>query len=318
MHNSSTSTQGSEHHPSPADNTGTQVQPVSHRRVLHSDTLERLTTPAARHRDNSLQRPQAISLRTKRRIEYQEQQKAARQRELEQKREAERQRELEIEQQRQLEQEREAERQRELELARQRQLEQEREAERQRQIEEEHRRQREAARQRQIERERQREIARQQSHANETRQRENNQESEGLSLSDLMNLNTELTGLLEMIMSIDPGDLPGPRRLQVLALQMQLAAFEEAQLNYALELSMREAERQRPQPPKRVEMKEHLVSLTEWREEKECAICLSNFSYHEEGVIKLKCGHVFHRDCVSQWFEGHHTCPTCRADIDEG
>ena len=107
--------------------------------------------------------------------------------------------------------------------------------------------------------------------------------------------------------------------LEFVILQIQLMQLEQAQLHLALELSMREAEQAvRPEPPKRVIMKNHLVSLTECREGSECAICLSDFQYHEDGVISLKCGHLFHRECVAKWFEEHHTCPICRCDIDEG
>ena len=84
-----------------------------------------------------------------------------------------------------------------------------------------------------------------------------------------------------------------------------------------LEILRREAEPQ-PEPPKKVEMKEHVVSRTECSEGNECAICLCEFRYHEKGVISLKCGHVFHKDCVAKWFEAHHTCPICRTDIDDG
>ena len=48
---------------------------------------------------------------------------------------------------------------------------------------------------------------------------------------------------------------------------------------------------------------------------KECLICL------EEQVLgayacKLQCGHLFHRDCVSEWLEKHCTCPVCRFELE--
>ena len=96
-----------------------------------------------------------------------------------------------------------------------------------------------------------------------------------------------------------------------------LMQMEELQLEMELEILRREAEPQ-TEPPKKVEMKEHVVSRTECSEGNECAICLCEFRYHEKGVISLKCGHVFHKDCVAKWFEAHHTCPICRTDIDDG
>ena len=43
-----------------------------------------------------------------------------------------------------------------------------------------------------------------------------------------------------------------------------------------------------------------------------CGICLENTS----GKISClpKCGHVFHKDCVDQWFLINSKCPTCRKD----
>ena len=108
-----------------------------------------------------------------------------------------------------------------------------------------------------------------------------------------------------------------PSEIELMFILLQLQRLEAAQLELALELSRREAE-PRPEPPKKVDMKEHVVSRAECSDGTECSICLCEFQYHEKDVISLKCGHVFHKECVSKWFEAHHTCPTCRMDIDEG
>ncbi|EAL22091.1 hypothetical protein CNBC2290 [Cryptococcus deneoformans B-3501A] len=34
------------------------------------------------------------------------------------------------------------------------------------------------------------------------------------------------------------------------------------------------------------------------------------------GVKALPCNHLFHGDCLEPWFTTHHTCPTCRLDLD--
>lgn len=47
----------------------------------------------------------------------------------------------------------------------------------------------------------------------------------------------------------------------------------------------------------------------------ECAVCLSLF---EEGefVRKLKCKHIFHKDCLDQWLQQDWaTCPLCRSKV---
>jgi len=47
-----------------------------------------------------------------------------------------------------------------------------------------------------------------------------------------------------------------------------------------------------------------------------CSICLGDFK--EEIVIKLPiCNHLFHKECLREWLEGHKECPNCRADIKE-
>lgn len=46
-----------------------------------------------------------------------------------------------------------------------------------------------------------------------------------------------------------------------------------------------------------------------------CAICLDDFE-EKEMVIKLPCGHLFHKDCVFPWLtERQACCPLCKFDI---
>ena len=46
----------------------------------------------------------------------------------------------------------------------------------------------------------------------------------------------------------------------------------------------------------------------------ECGICRTEMDCDDESkVTELNCGHEFHTDCVSPWFEGNsNTCPYCR------
>ena len=54
----------------------------------------------------------------------------------------------------------------------------------------------------------------------------------------------------------------------------------------------------------------------------DCAICSEAFN-EGEGVACLSCGgdltlvraHVFHRECLAEWFRRHCTCPLCRAEL---
>ena len=43
-----------------------------------------------------------------------------------------------------------------------------------------------------------------------------------------------------------------------------------------------------------------------------CSICQENFTASAT-CVATKCGHVFHKVCVSQWITNSRTCPSCRA-----
>jgi len=45
-----------------------------------------------------------------------------------------------------------------------------------------------------------------------------------------------------------------------------------------------------------------------------CSICLEEFKYDEE-LKKLKCDHIFHKDCLEPWLNNNNKCPICRAII---
>eukprot|EP00035_Acanthoeca_spectabilis_P012834 m.233100 g.233100 ORF g.233100 m.233100 type:complete len:565 (-) comp15728_c0_seq14:1422-3116(-) len=45
-----------------------------------------------------------------------------------------------------------------------------------------------------------------------------------------------------------------------------------------------------------------------------CAVCIENFQEDSE-VRCLRCGHVFHKDCVDPWLVDHGTCPLCKTVI---
>jgi hypothetical protein len=44
-----------------------------------------------------------------------------------------------------------------------------------------------------------------------------------------------------------------------------------------------------------------------------CVVCLEPYRT-EDPVMRLYCGHLYHRECVSPWLNTNGACPTCRSD----
>ena len=62
--------------------------------------------------------------------------------------------------------------------------------------------------------------------------------------------------------------------------------------------------------------KEEVWSISnENNDASQCPICLENLEVNAR-IFRLPCDHVFHRECIIPWIEGHHErCPVCRAQI---
>ncbi|KAJ4957959.1 hypothetical protein NE237_025070 [Protea cynaroides] len=59
-------------------------------------------------------------------------------------------------------------------------------------------------------------------------------------------------------------------------------------------------------------------SVKDLRESKrglECAICLVEFQDNDEIRLIPVCNHVFHQNCIDEWFGNHTTCPLCRKSL---
>jgi hypothetical protein len=47
-------------------------------------------------------------------------------------------------------------------------------------------------------------------------------------------------------------------------------------------------------------------------DDEECSICLGEYE-KEEDIIKIRCSHIFHKTCLSEWEKNdNNTCPVCR------
>ena len=44
---------------------------------------------------------------------------------------------------------------------------------------------------------------------------------------------------------------------------------------------------------------------------KECSICLEDIKKND---INLSCNHIFHKECLKEWFKIKTTCPICRKE----
>lgn len=49
--------------------------------------------------------------------------------------------------------------------------------------------------------------------------------------------------------------------------------------------------------------------------DQDCPVCQDCFTEGEK-VVRMPCGHSFHRPCLQPWMQSHNTCPTCRYELD--
>lgn len=46
-----------------------------------------------------------------------------------------------------------------------------------------------------------------------------------------------------------------------------------------------------------------------------CSICYMPFENSDFVITLPECEHMYHKDCITNWFKTHTTCPVCRTDI---
>ena len=49
--------------------------------------------------------------------------------------------------------------------------------------------------------------------------------------------------------------------------------------------------------------------------QKECEICLDNFSNNNLIINMPKCKHVYHWECLKDWIKFRPNCPNCRSNL---
>jgi hypothetical protein len=59
-----------------------------------------------------------------------------------------------------------------------------------------------------------------------------------------------------------------------------------------------------------------VIELTELDEclNNVCSICLEEYD-EDMKICKLRCSHIYHKECIMSWFKNHNECPLCRKDI---
>lgn len=46
--------------------------------------------------------------------------------------------------------------------------------------------------------------------------------------------------------------------------------------------------------------------------------CINGLDGNTSGVVKTRCGHFFHKDCLGDWMRRKDECPMCRQKITMG
>lgn len=63
------------------------------------------------------------------------------------------------------------------------------------------------------------------------------------------------------------------------------------------------------QPSKQERLQDYIIVNKEF-ENNECIICLERMNIGEKIKI-LNCGHMYHNECINEWFKRKRECPLC-------
>lgn len=62
---------------------------------------------------------------------------------------------------------------------------------------------------------------------------------------------------------------------------------------------------------------DYIIKENDVNQNMNCSICINDYEIGER-VIKLKCGHIFHKGCIIPWYDDNiisPTCPICRRNL---
>ena len=71
-----------------------------------------------------------------------------------------------------------------------------------------------------------------------------------------------------------------------------------------------------PRPPlQRTITRNDYSTLDEIPNDQECSICMELL---EKETVQLPCEHMYHKECIDQWFSNSNRCPLCNNEGNEG
>jgi hypothetical protein len=50
-------------------------------------------------------------------------------------------------------------------------------------------------------------------------------------------------------------------------------------------------------------------------EKKACVICMNQYKQGEK-ILTIPCCHIYHSECIKDWFKSNDTCPICKFKLD--
>ena len=48
----------------------------------------------------------------------------------------------------------------------------------------------------------------------------------------------------------------------------------------------------------------------------DCSICFEQLKLENNNIVKTKCDHIFHDECLTEWLKNSQTCPLCRNPVE--
>lgn len=90
--------------------------------------------------------------------------------------------------------------------------------------------------------------------------------------------------------------------------------IEETIMEQVLEESLTHYKTSERKPDVRLKINKEKYKDVKRQDEKHCTICMDDYN-DDSNVSILKCSHIFHSKCISEWGMYKAECPVCRDNI---